>query len=150
MVLDSGIAIKVKDNEKLLKTMGQIEAKLKDVGDSPVFLLPSEKLDRTMYLTEFYIEEGSIQYGAMGIDKDWFVIGLMPQTVTSFFHRLDGSIISWEPTEELKECLDEMPKSYHQVLLCRCPRRDTTGLQLARLRLPISPIGDLQQRRPGR
>ncbi len=113
--LGFGIAIKVKDNEKLLKTMGQIEAKLKDVGDSPVFLLPSEKLDRTMYLTEFYIEEGSIQYGAMGIDKDWFVIGLMPQTVTSFFHRLDGSIISWEPTEELKECLDEMPKSYHQV-----------------------------------
>lgn len=110
-----GIAIKLSDAERFIETMDKIYNRLTASNDTPMVLLQTEKLDRPFYMSEFYIDEGSVQFGALGIDENWVVIGLMPQTVTAFFHRLDGSIVPWEPTEELQACLDEMPPAYHQL-----------------------------------
>ncbi len=110
-----GFAFKLADSEKFSETLDIIQTKLIELDDFPFFIVETEKLDRKILLSEFYIDDASVQYGALGIDDQWAILGLMPQAVTGFFHRLDGSIVSWEPTEELQECLDEMPTAFHQI-----------------------------------
>lgn len=109
------LAISVDDVDQLQDTFEIIVERLESYDDSPVYPFVAEKYGRYFLTFDVYIEDNSFQVGAIAIDEDWLVIGVMPQAVTSFLLRLDERLPSWEPNAEYAAALEEMPDEFCSI-----------------------------------
>lgn len=113
--LGGGIAIKVKNADKLKATLKGIAERLENMDDSPVYPFISEKYGRFIMTFEFFVDDAALQLGGIAIDDDWMVIGVMPQTTYAFLLRLDGKLPKWEPSEEYKAALADLPEEFSMI-----------------------------------
>ncbi len=108
-----GIVVKVKDADKLRKTVGKLLA-MADEQEDDFRVIRTEKQGREVLLFEFAQQA---QIGALAIDDEWLIAGLMPQSLEAFFMRVDGKLPSWKPTEEQQKALDEVPGGYSSIAM---------------------------------
>ncbi len=106
-----GVAIEVKDAEKLRRTVNQILAMAQAMSGGDFQAVRTEKHGRE--IITFRIE--AIEAGGLVVDDNWLVLGLVPQTVESFLLRVDGKLPSWTPSREIAAALELMPKEFTSI-----------------------------------
>jgi type II secretory pathway pseudopilin PulG len=106
-----GVAIEVKDAEKLRRTVNQILAMGQAMSDGEFEAIRTEKHGRE--IITFRVEDA--EAGGLVVDDNWLVIGLVPQTVESFLLRVDGKLPSWTPSREIAAALESMPKEFTSI-----------------------------------
>ncbi len=104
------MAIEVKDADKLKNTLNQIAGMVAEEAPPGEFdIRRTVKHGREIVTLEF---GGGVFNPAYVVDKDWFVVGLFPQTVEAFIMRLDGNLTSWRPSRSYQQAFGELPQKF--------------------------------------
>jgi hypothetical protein len=106
-----GVAIEVKDAEKLRRTVNQILAMAQAMSNGEFEAIRTEKHGRE--IITFRVED--VEAGGLVVDEKWLALGLVPQTVESFLLRVDGRLPSWTPSREVAAALEMMPKEFTSI-----------------------------------
>lgn len=85
---------------------------------------------------------------SFAVADGWLVVGIVPQSVESFYLRLDGKLDRWEPSEEFNKAFAELPQKFTSIAVSDTKAGVQTLMGLAPLILPMvkaglqnSPIG---------
>ena len=115
-----GVAIvtEVKDAEKLKRTLDHVLLMAEAAAGGEFSVVRSEKYDRQIITFEV---EG-VEFGGLVVDKNWLIVGLMPQTAEAALLRIDGKLERFVPSAELQVALDAMPKEFTSITVSN-PRR---------------------------
>ena len=115
-----GVAVitEVKDSEKLQRTLDHILIIAEAAAGGEFSVIRSEKYGRT--IISFEVE--GVEFGGLVVDKNWVIVGLMPQTAEAALLRLDGKLDRFTPSRELQVALDVMPKEFTSITISN-PRR---------------------------
>lgn len=115
-----GVAIvtEVKDAEKLQRTLDHMLLMAEAAAGGEFSVVRSEKYGRQIITFEV---EG-VEFGGLVVDKNWVIVGLMPQTAEAALLRIDGKIDRFAPSAELQVALDAMPKEFTSITVSN-PRR---------------------------
>lgn len=108
----TGVMVKVDDAEKLQGTLNRVLAMIEQASRGQFKVRRSEKHGRELALFEF---SGLVQGGALAVDDNWLIIGLMPQTVEAALLRIDGKLDIWKPTREQAVALNAVPQSFTSI-----------------------------------
>lgn len=108
----TGVVVKVDDAAKLSQTMDRILDMISGMSDGEFTTRKVQKRGRSMTLFRF---ANRAEVGAMMIDENWMVLGLMPQTCEAFAMRLDGDLPSWKPSEEQAAAFAELPREFSSI-----------------------------------
>ncbi len=106
-----GVAVEVKDAEKLRRTVNQILAMAGAMSNGDFEAIRTEKHGREIITFRFEETEA----GGLVIDDDWLVLGLVPQTVESFVLRIDEKLPRWQPSREVQVALATMPEEFTSI-----------------------------------
>lgn len=112
------LATEVKDAEKLRRTLDHILLMAEAAAGGEFSVVRSEKYGRQVITFEV---EG-VEFGGLVVDKDWVIVGLMPQTAEAALLRIDGKLDHFVPSRELQVALDAMPKEFTSITISN-PRR---------------------------
>ncbi len=107
-----GVAIKVDDAEKLSQTIDRLLEMASQAAGDVFGIRRVKKHGREIILFEFNQEA---QIGALAIDDDWLIFGLLPQSVEAFLLRLDGKLPAWKPTELQAKAFSEVPREFTSI-----------------------------------
>jgi hypothetical protein len=117
--LGQGFAIKVKDEEKVRKSLVSLAEKvseIKEVADFKEYL----KLQKTVFRGQPMYCFNRVPYFPLSftVHKGWLVAGLYPQTVQGYLLRSGGNYRVWKAPPELAEALaKERKENGHSKLL---------------------------------
>lgn len=103
--------MEVKDSEKLQKTLNHLLLMAEAAAGGEFSVVRSEKYGRQIISFEV---EGA-EFGGLTVDKNWVILGLMPQTVEAALLRIDGKLDRFVPSRELQAALDAMPKEFTSI-----------------------------------
>jgi hypothetical protein len=67
----------------------------------------------------------------------WLVVGIVPQSVESFYLRLDGKLDRWEPSDEFEKAFAELPQEFTSITVTDTKAGVQTLMGLAPLVLPF-------------
>lgn len=109
----AGAMIKVKDPALLKATVKTIVQRIEKEARGDFRVHRSTKQGRELLLFQF----GPVQAGALAIDDNWLVVGLMPQTVEAALMRLDGNLETWQPSIEQATAMAELPASFTSITI---------------------------------
>ncbi|MEO2018552.1 MAG: DUF1559 domain-containing protein, partial [Fuerstiella sp.] len=109
----AGAMIRVKDPALLKATVNTIVQRIEMLARGDFRVHRSTKQGRELLLFQF----GPVQAGALAIDDNWLVVGLMPQTVEAALLRLDGKLETWQPSTEQAAALAEVPRSFTSITI---------------------------------
>jgi hypothetical protein len=110
--LGFGILVEVDDAAKLRKSVDAILAIVEREARGDVVIRRIEKHGQPMILLE--VAEGGMT-PAISIGDKWLSLGIVPQTVDAFLMRQTGKLKKWEPSEEVKEALAEVPQKFTAI-----------------------------------
>jgi len=115
-----GVAVitEVKDSEKLQRTLDHILLMAEAAAGGEFSVVRSEKYGRT--IISFEVE--GVEFGGLVVDKNWVILGLMPQTAEAALLRIDGKLDRFTPSRELQVALDAVPKEFTSITVSN-PRR---------------------------
>ncbi len=86
--------------------------------DLPIYPFRVEKNGGTLIVFDIYGDGGlAVQYGAVQVIDNWLVIGLMPQSVESFYLRTQRKLPGWTPDQEYQTALDALPKEFTSITM---------------------------------
>ncbi len=86
--------------------------------DLPIYPFRVEKNEGSLIVFDVYGEGGlAMQYGAVQVIDNWLVIGIMPQSVESFYLRTQRKLPSWTPDREHQTALDALPKEFTSITM---------------------------------
>jgi hypothetical protein len=119
-----GLAIEVKDAEKLKKTLEKVYDRVQTIFPNGFAVAHEEQQGRPVALLTI----GALPVRpAVCVDKKWLFVGLSPQATDSSLLRLDGKLEAWKPSPEQQTALDAVPKKF-QVLCLSDPRPTYTSI----------------------
>jgi hypothetical protein len=119
-----GLAIQVKDAERLKKTLQTAFDRLQAQFPNGLTVTRDEHLGREVSV----IGIGPLPIRpALCVDKQWLFVGLSPQTVQSSLLRVDGKLDTWKPSTDQQTALDAVPKKF-QLLSLSDPRPTYTAI----------------------
>jgi hypothetical protein len=107
------VATEVKDAEKLRRTLDHILLMAEAASGGDFSTVRKEKHGRQIITFEV---EG-VEFGGLVVDKDWLIVGLMPQTAEAALLRIDGKLDRFVPSPELQIALDAMPKEFTSITI---------------------------------
>lgn len=107
----AGAMIKVNDPSRLRETVNTIVRRIEMEMRGDFRVHRSTKHGREFLLFQF----GPVQAGALAVDENWLVVGLMPQTVEAALMRLDAKLDAWQPSTEQAAALAEVPQSFTSI-----------------------------------
>ena len=119
-----GLAIQVNDADRLRSTVNRLLDRASAEARGKLRIDRTYKMGREVLMFTF---DQKATIGAVSIDKDWLVVGLVPQTIEAFFMRLDGKLQSWEPDRLHQQALDVLPKKFNSLGITD-PRRGYRAL----------------------
>lgn len=108
----TGLMVKVDDAEKLRKTIDKLLEMGEQSSRGQFKVHRSDKHGRELILFEFGEQ---VQAGAIAIDENWMIAGILPQSVEAALLRVDGKLDSWKPTGAQAQALDALPKSFTSI-----------------------------------
>jgi hypothetical protein len=119
-----GLAIQVKDAEKLKKTLQTAFDRLQAQFPNGLTVTRDEHLGREVSVVGI----GPLPIRpALCVDKQWLFVGLSPQAVQSSLLRIDGKLDAWKPSTDQQTALDAVPKKF-QMLTLSDPRPTYTAI----------------------
>ena len=107
-----GFAVEVDDPARLRTTFEVLLARLEEEAGRDVSVRRVERGDQQMVLLEF--GEGAFS-PTFCVSDNWLTIGIAPQTVDASLMRETGRLSRWEPSEELKQALAEVPQEFTAI-----------------------------------
>ena len=110
-----GIAIQMKDTERLIQSVNAISARLAGERRSPVAFRVSKKKDWTLLVLKAGEPSIKVPVLNMGVNKDWLVVGFYPQVASSFFMRQNGTLESWKSSAEHQAGFASLPKKFSSI-----------------------------------
>ena len=108
-----GLVIKVKDAPTLRKTLVGLLKRLGAQAGRDLAIKHVDKSGRDIVLFEF--PQAPIITPALTVDDNWLVVGLSPQTVTSFLMRLDGQLPQLDLKAAVGKELAELPQNFTAI-----------------------------------
>ncbi len=112
--MGTGVVISVDDADKFSLSMKKIIDLIREMSDGQVDIRRQTKRGRELITFRFAKQA---EVGAVMIDKNWVVAGLMPQTCEAFALRLDGKLPRWKPNAEQAAAFATMPREFSSVAL---------------------------------
>jgi hypothetical protein len=107
-----GLALQVKDEQKLRTSMAAIMASAPSALEGSVRLASREVNGVTVHT--MYTDErrgfGLAMAPSYTIHDGWLVLGLFPQTPLGYVHRCSGQLQKWRPSTQLTDILAEVKK----------------------------------------
>lgn len=104
-----GLALQVKDELLLRKTIGELLGRLIDQQSAPVQVAKWSR-GGTEVTT---LQVKSIPFApSFAIERGWLIVTLMPQGVESFLLRQDKKLPVWKPDAGLEVALKDLPKEF--------------------------------------
>ncbi|MEO1994860.1 MAG: DUF1559 domain-containing protein, partial [Planctomycetaceae bacterium] len=120
-----GLAVQVKDAETLTTTLNRlIQMAQAEAGPQELAITRSKKQGRDIVTFEI---GGGFVNPSFAVDKDWLIIGMLPQTVEAFLMRLDGNLTVWKPTASYDRAFGELPKQFTSITVSD-PRKSYRAL----------------------
>ena len=110
----TGVAISVDDADKFSLSMKKIIDVIGEMAGEDFDVRRQTKHGRELITFRF---ANRAEIGAVMIDKNWVIAGLMPQTCEAFALRLAGKLPKWEPSDEQATALAAMPKDFTSISL---------------------------------
>lgn len=119
-----GLAIQVKDAEKLKKTLDGVFDRLQKQFANGFTVSQEDRLGRQVSV----LAVGALPiHPAMCVDKHWLFVGLSPQAIESSLMRVDGKLDAWKPSAAEQTALDAVPKKF-QLLCLSDPKPTYTAI----------------------
>lgn len=113
MLPSLGMMLEVKDAQNLLTTMALCVDKIRELAPPEAVTVEIlEKQGRPFGMLNF---AGGMFSLSIALDKDWVVLGLSPQIVEATLLRIDGTLPSWEPTEEWLANYGHLPDEFVSI-----------------------------------
>jgi hypothetical protein len=140
-----GLAIRVKDAERLKKTLQTVFDRLQAQFPNGLTVTRDEHHGREVSV----IGIGPLPIRpALCVDKHWLFVGLSPQAVESSLLRVDGKLDVWKPSTEQQTALDAVPKKFQ--MLCLSDPRPTYSAIVTYLPLVLTVVEQaMSAQRPG-
>jgi hypothetical protein len=101
------LAISVKDVRGLKRYLDLIGKKIESGSGKDVSIRKRDCLG--IEVREFVVKERSPVTVSYAICDGWLVIGLQPQPVRGFIHRVKGNLPTWKPDERTAKTLAQLP-----------------------------------------
>lgn len=108
----AGIAMQVKDEALLKKTLDGLLVKATNLPDVPLTVVRSQKGGAEIVTLQF---KNFPLAPAFTVSRGWLVVSLMPQGVESFLLRLDKQLPAWAPDESWQAALKDLPKEFLSI-----------------------------------
>ena len=144
--LSFGVAISVKDPQKLRTTLNNILRMAVTMANPTEFSINStSKHGREIITMQL---GGGFVNPAIAVDDNWLIFGIMPQTVEAFLMRLDGKLTSWEPTASYKMAFDELPKEFTSIAVSDPRKTYRTMVGMAPMLMGFAQAGMAQSGMP--
>jgi len=120
-----GLAIQVKDAKTLNSTLNKLlQIAAAEAGPAELTIARTQKQGRE--IVTFQVGGGFVN-PSYAVDKDWLIIGMLPQTVEAFLMRLDGNLTAWKPTASYDRAFAELPKQFTSITVSD-PRKSYRAL----------------------
>ncbi len=133
--MGAGLAISVKDPDKLKATLKQIGGMIVEQSDPDDFQISTREKQNREIVT-YQIGKGMFN-PSYAVDDKWLIVGLMPQTVEAFLLRVDGKLTNWRPTTTYRDAFQEMPQEFTSIMASD-PRKSVRALMgFAPILMPI-------------
>lgn len=104
-----GLAMKVKDAEKLRETRDVVLELIRNIGGEDV-KVQSGKVEGHD-VTSVPVVPG-VFMPTVCVHDEWLILGMSPSTIRGFLARSSGKVPKWEPTAEYQEALSVFPKEF--------------------------------------
>jgi hypothetical protein len=108
------LAFKVKDGEKLQRSLGAAVTNLGKKFDAPVKVVAHRYHDATFHEVNVSVP-GYFVAPTYTVSNGWLVVGLYPQPVQGFVLRQAGKLPAWKPPQGLQPSLQKLPKEFTRL-----------------------------------
>jgi type II secretory pathway pseudopilin PulG len=107
--------ISLKDREQAERLLGELLDWGRRQENEHVRIQNIVKQGRTLHVLEF--PEAPFLSLTVCLDADWVILGLMPQAVEATLLRLDGRLPVWQPDEQVRQALEELPREFTSLTI---------------------------------
>jgi hypothetical protein len=126
MGMGIGLAVQVKDAQKLKESLDVVQASLPSALESNVSFTARAVAGATMHTIHMGSAGGprlslSPSYA---VTDQWLYVGFFPQSVAGALHRRHGKLATWKPDPVLKELLEETRKQDSQARILAASQSD--------------------------
>lgn len=111
--LGGAFVASVQDADRLRTILDQLFTKISQETRGDFFTETVQKQGREITLLKF--EEALFLTPAVCVDKNWLIIGLVPQTIETCLMRLDEKLPAWQPSVIQQASLETMPKEFTSI-----------------------------------
>jgi hypothetical protein len=110
--LGVGVAIEVDDADRLRTAIDKLLAKLQEEAGRNVSIRRVDREGGEVVMLQF--AEGAFS-PALCVGDDWLTLGIVPQVVDAFLMRQTGKLPNWEPGDEVRAALGELPDEFTAI-----------------------------------
>lgn len=133
------VAQKIDDEKTFTETLMSLVGRIAEQTTPRELLVKkTKKHDREIVTLEI---GGGFFNPSFAVADGWLVVGIVPQSVESFYLRLDGKLERWEPSGKLEKALAELPKEFTSISVADTQAGVQTLMGLAPLILPMVQAG---------
>lgn len=113
--LGATLAVQVKDAARLERSLKKLVALAAQEADGEMLVRENTKAGRNV--TTLSARQAPVFTPAICVDKNWLIVGLMPQSVEAFLMRQDGKLAKWSPDADVKAALAELPQEFTSLTI---------------------------------
>lgn len=115
--LGFGLAASVRDQQRLNQTVERLLERLENELQNSDLPVPISVQRSKVAGRELITVPAGMFTPTIVIDKQWVAFSLYPQSVKAFLMRQDGELARWQPNDEHKAALAELPSKFSAITI---------------------------------